>query len=156
MQEIERKFLVGSMPRNLAEFPCVEIEQGYLACERGRHVRVRRIADKFWLTAKHRRGMGRDEETIALTAGEFALFWPLTEGRRVHKTRYRVPHGPLTIEIDIFNGHLEGLVVAEIEFSDEEGCADFTPPAWLGEEVTHDPAYRNTTLAVVGFSLAVY
>jgi len=153
MLEIERKFLVRSMPRNLTAFPCVEIHQGYLACERGRHVRVRRIAGNYWLTAKHRRGIGRAEETIPLTAEQFAMFWPLTEGRRVQKTRYRVPHRHLTIEIDIFNGQLEGLIVAEIEFADEQGWCDFIPPEWLGEEVTHDPAYRNTTLAVAGFSL---
>jgi len=100
--------------------------------------------------------MGRDEETLTLTAGEFALFCPLTEGRRVHKTRFRVPHEQMTIEIDIFNGHFEGLVVAEIEFPDEQTCSDFIPPAWLGEEVTHDPAYRNTTLAVAAFILALY
>lgn len=54
------------MPRNLGTLSCVEIYHGYLACERGRHVRVRRIADSYWLTAKHRRGVGRDEETVAL------------------------------------------------------------------------------------------
>jgi len=148
MQEIERKFLVRSMPRNLGMLSFVEIHQGYLACEKGRHVRVRRIADSYSLTAKLRRGMGRDEETIALTAAKFALFWPLTEGRRVQKTRYCVPHGHLMIEIDIFKGPHVGLIVAEVEFPDEQSCGAFIPPAWLGEEVTHDLAYRNTSLAV--------
>jgi adenylate cyclase len=148
MQEIERKFLVQAMPANLDAFPRAEIHQGYLAYEPGnRQVRIRQIGDEQWLTVKLREGVARDEVTIPLTAGDFAVLWPLTGGRRLHKTRHRVPHGGLTIEIDVFHGKQEGLVVAEVEFADEQGCRDFIPPAWLGDEVTHDSAYKNTTLA---------
>lgn len=148
MQEIERKFLVKIMPDRLDAFPHAEIHQGYLAYEPGdRQVRVRRIDDEHWLTVKLRDGMARDEVTIVLSASDFAVLWPLTEGRRLHKMRYRVPYEGLTIEIDVYRGHKEGIVVAEVEFEDEERCRDFVPPDWLGVEVTLDPAYKNTTLA---------
>ena len=89
----------------------------------------------------------REEVTVVLTANDFAALWPLTENRRVLKTRYRIRHGDLTIEIDIFHGKREGLVVAEVEFDDEERCRNFVPPSWLGDDVTQDPTYKNTTLA---------
>jgi CYTH domain-containing protein len=150
MLEIERKFLVKTLPRNLGALPHVVIHQGYLAFEPGdRHVRIRRIGDEHWLTTKVRRGAGREEVTVALTADDFAALWPLTEGRRVQKTRYFVPHGDLTVEIDLFCGRQDGIVMAEVEFADEERCLNFVPPEWLGEEVTSNPAYKNTTLAFV-------
>ena len=148
MKEIERKFLVKALPVDLDSFPRAEIHQGYLAYEPGnRQVRLRRCGDEHWLTVKLREGMARDEVTIALTASDFAVLWPLTEGRRLHKTRHRVPHEGLTIEVDVYHGRREGIVVAEVEFDNEERCRDFVPPAWLGKDVTLEPAYKNTTLA---------
>jgi adenylate cyclase len=76
--------------------------------------------------------------------------WPLTEGRRVAKRRYEVPHEGLTIEIDVFEGPLSGIVTAEVEFDSEQASAAFEPPVWLGEEVTGDPKYANESLATRG------
>ncbi len=47
--------------------------------------------------------------------------------------------------MDEFLGDNAGLVVAEIELSAED--EPFARPAWLGEEVTGDPRYRNAALA---------
>ena len=41
----------------------------------------------------------------------------------------------------------EGLVVAEVEFDDEESALNFTRPDWLGDDVTGDPRYSNQLLA---------
>ena len=76
--------------------------------------------------------------------------WPLTEGRRLHKRRHVIPHGDLQIEVDVYEGDLEGLVVAEIEFASEEEARGFEPPDWIGEEVTGDVRYLNETLATRG------
>ena len=77
----------------------------------------------------------------------FDALWPLTEGRRIFKTRHRIPYGAHTIELDVFGGHLAGLIVAEIEFSAVEVAESFMPPSWLGQEVTNDLRYRNHALA---------
>jgi adenylate cyclase len=53
----------------------------------------------------------------------------------------------VTIELDVYGGDLEGLVVAEVEFASEEDADAFDPPAWLGREVTDDPRYKNQRLA---------
>jgi CYTH domain-containing protein len=74
--------------------------------------------------------------------------WPLTAGRRIEKTRYRIPaSGGQTIELDVYGGHLAGLITAEIEFDSPDAAAAFVPPSWVGREVTDDPSYKNKRLA---------
>ena len=67
-------------------------------------------------------------------------------GRVVSKTRHRVPNGANTIEVDIFDGCLEGLVLAEMEL--DHADQSFEKPDWLGMDVSHDPRYANGALAV--------
>jgi adenylate cyclase len=56
----------------------------------------------------------------------------------------------LTIEVDVFEGRLAGMVTAEVEFESETASEEFDPPDWLGEDVTGDPRYANETLAAHG------
>lgn len=74
-------------------------------------------------------------------------FGAFTEGRRLEKTRFRIPHGKHTVEVDVYEGHLAGLLVAEVEFSADEEAASFVPAAWFGREVTDDCRYRDQALA---------
>jgi adenylate cyclase len=150
--EIERKFLLADAPGWLREHEAQRIEQGYLAIEEGEgaEVRLRRKGDGTVLTVKRGMGRTREEEEIDLSAAQFAALWPLTEGRRIAKTRYLVPRDALTLEVDVFEGGLAGMVTAEVEFESETASEDFEPPDWLGEEVTGDPRYANETLAVRG------
>jgi adenylate cyclase len=147
--EVERKFLVTELP-DLAGTDSDEIEQGYLAVGAEGEVRLRRKGDRLFLTAKRGAGISRDEAEVELEREAFEDLWPLTEGRRLHKRRHVIPHGDLTIELDVYEGDLEGLVVAEIEFGSEEEAGAFTPPDWIGEEVTGDERYLNETLATRG------
>jgi adenylate cyclase len=48
----------------------------------------------------------------------------------------------------VFRGALAGLVIAELETPDQ--VADAKLPAWLGREVTGEPAYYNAVLAERG------
>ncbi|MGA8217593.1 MAG: CYTH domain-containing protein [Solirubrobacterales bacterium] len=147
--EVERKFLVPAPP-DLAGTDADEIHQGYLAVGADDEVRVRRKGDRLLLTAKRGAGLSREEAEVELDRASFDELWPLTEGRRLRKRRHVLPHGSLRIEVDVYMGDLEGLVVAEIEFSSEEGAKAFDPPEWLGEEVTGDHRYLNETLATAG------
>jgi adenylate cyclase len=150
--EIERKFRLDSKPEWLATCERETIEQGYLAIEPGDgdEVRLRRKGGRPLLTVKHGSGRVRSEEEIALEPAQFEALWPLTEGRRVAKTRYQVPQDDLTVEVDVFEGALSGLVMAEVEFPSEGASVSFEPPTWLGEEVTGNERYANETLALEG------
>ncbi len=146
--EIERKFLVEKLPRNLARYPHKEILQGYLSIGRDRsHVRLRRAGRACSLTFKRGPARAREEREIHLTPAQFAILWPATARSRLTKTRYYVPYKKLTIEIDIYSGSNEGLIVAEVEFPNVETYHSFRPPDWLGDEVTGASRYGNVKLA---------
>ena len=114
-------------------------------------MRVRRRAGEATLTVKSGGGRTRVEEEIAIEPERFERLWPLTEGRRIEKKRYEIEaDGGLTIELDVYAGELEGLVVAEIEFGSESDADAFAPPPWLGREVTDDQRYKNQRLAREG------
>ena len=150
MPEIERKFLLGEPPPGLDQHGAEPIAQGYLAtAPDGVEVRVRRRGEATTLTVKSGPGMVRVEEEIPIDADRFAALWPLTEGRRLDKVRHYVPLADgLVTELDVYSGTLAGLVTAEIEFPSEAAARAFSPPPWLGEEVTGDAAYANQNLAV--------
>ncbi len=154
-REIERKFLVRELPDKLEELPQESIAQGYLVCEEdGTQVRLRRVAagregsPRFILTFKRgAAGTSREEREIELTVPQFEMLWPATEGKRLEKTRHRMPWRDHVVEIDIYHGCHEGIVVAEVEFDDRQSCEEFVPPEWLGDDVTGDPRYSNQLLA---------
>jgi len=147
--EIERKWVLEAEPDGLG--PGSRIEQGYLAIDpAGAEVRLRRKGGKTLITVKTGSGMVRGEEEWALEPELFERLWALTEGRRVVKTRHEVPLGALTAEVDVYEGALDGLLTAEVEFPDESTARAFVAPEWLGRDVTDDSRYGNRVLAVDG------
>lgn len=149
--EVERKYLLDRLPDVAAAVPGVPVEQGYLAVDGEVEVRVRRLGDRRLLTIKGGTGLVRLEEELELDERRFSALWPLTRGRRIEKTRraVRLPEGPV-LEVDEYHGALAGLLVAEVEFPSVEASRAFAAPAWLGREVTADPAYANRILASAG------
>jgi adenylate cyclase len=147
-REIERKFLVRELPRDLTSYPSNEISQGYLvSLDDGLQVRLRKIGERYSLTFKRGSGCVREEREVELSAEQFDALWPATEGKRLAKTRYEIPVGDRVVEIDVYHERHEGLVVAEVEFDEEEAAKTFQPPDWLGDDVTGDPRYSNQLLA---------
>jgi CYTH domain-containing protein len=147
-REIERKFLVKRLPVEILRSRHYLIAQGYLATETGgRHVRLRKKGKSASLTFKVGRGTSREEREIKLSAKQFAELWPATRGRRLRKVRYYIPWKNLVIEIDIYRGEHDGLIVAEVEFPTPASCRKFKPPAWFGAEVTGVKRYSNVRLA---------
>jgi CYTH domain-containing protein/CHAD domain-containing protein len=152
--EIERKFLLSRAPEGLRERPAARIEQGYLAIAEAVEVRLRRTGEERLLTVKRGHGEVREEVEVGIGAAEFERLWPLTAARRLVKTRYRVPlSGRLEAEVDVFEGELAGLLVAEVEFGSERESRAFEPRSWLGTEVTGERRYASQSLAVDGIPL---
>ena len=63
----------------------------------------------------------------------------------IEKTRYEIPHASLIWHVDVFEGHNAGLVLAEVELDHPEQPIEYPP--WLGQEVSHDPRFRNSRLS---------
>ncbi|MEV6953724.1 CYTH domain-containing protein [Streptomyces sp. NPDC051183] len=148
--EIERKFVVedlGSVP----QVPYMTVRQGYLARGTDEEARVRQIGDDYTLTVKKGTGLLRSEFEIPLSAPQFDALWPATEGSRIAKTRREVKVLEDRIAyVDVFDGHLEGLITVEVEFDDTDTALAFTPPGWFGREVTQDSRYSNKVLSTEG------
>lgn len=143
--EIERKYLIKSIPENLKDFPCRIIEQGYLNTDPV--VRIRKDDNNFELTYKSKGLMVRKEYNLPLTKEAYEHLLRKIDGRLIKKRRYMIPlERDLTIELDVFEGDLAPLILAEVEFSDEQSALSFTPPDWFGEDVTFSGKYHNSQL----------
>jgi CYTH domain-containing protein len=151
MAEIERKLLVDAPPADLDAWDAARLQQGYLAITDEVEVRVRRKdPGGAVLTVKSSPALSRVEEELVLDDDAFARLWPLTDGRRVVKTRHTRRVDGVLLELDVYEGALEGLMTLEVEFADEAAAGAWAPPPWAGREVTGDKAYANQSLAVRG------
>ena len=142
--EIERKFLpdLNLLPFKPEDFPYRKIEQGYLCTSPV--VRIRKDNEQFFLTYKSKGLMIREEYNLPLTEDAYQHLKAKIDGRLITKPRYVSPlKDSLTLELDIFEGSLAPLVIAEIEFPDEESANAFDAPGWLGEDVTMSPVYQK-------------
>lgn len=144
--EIERKFLVTGEFRHLAVKE-IMIIQTYLTIDPVKSIRLRIAGDMAFITVKSRIG----EQVIVRNEWEFPI--PLSDAEemikiclpgRIVKTRYLVPFGKNTFEVDVFHDKNEGLIIAEIELFNEN--EQFERPDWLGEEVTGRSEYYNANL----------
>ena len=144
--EIERKYLVKELPKHLEQYPVKVISQGYLNTDPV--VRVRRSNDKYTLTYKGKGLMVREEYNLPLNKEAFDHLETKIDGILIQKRRYLIPlDEKYTIELDIFEGELAPLQLAEVEFETEEEANSFVPPEWFGEDVTFSTAYHNSTLS---------
>jgi adenylate cyclase len=144
--ETERKFLVKSEFIHLA-IREIKIIQRYLSIDPDKTIRLRTADNRAFLTIKSR------PKNNSITRNEWEIEIPVTDAEeimniclpgKVAKTRYIVPSGKHTFEVDVFHDKNEGLVIAEIELSSDDEY--FEKPPWLGEEVTGLPQYYNANL----------
>ena len=142
--EIERKFTIRELPENLDSYPHVAITQAYLCTEPV--MRIRKQDEEYIFTYKGKGLMVREEYNLPLTKEAFDKLLPKAEGHIISKTRYQIPLGDLVIELDLFQSPTD-LIMAEVEFPDEEAAHAFTPPAWFDRDVTNDPAYHNSNMS---------
>lgn len=150
--EIERKFLVAGDFKLLATSHS-RIVQGYICSQRGRTVRVRLRDGKAYLTIKgpsFNGGLSRYEFEKEITKDEGLSLLRLCEPGIIDKIRWLVPAGRHTFEVDEFFGENEGLVVAEVELGKEDEA--FERPPFLGEEVTGNRKYYNSSLRLHPYS----
>ena len=91
--------------------------------------------------------LSREEYNLPLTKEAYETLVRKTEGRVIRKRRYAIPYGSYTVELDIFQGELEGLCYAEVEFSSLEEAKNFQPLDWFSEELTEERGYSNAELS---------
>ena len=123
-----------------------KIEQAYLCTDPV--VRVRRDNDDYYLTYKSKGMIVREEYNLPLTKEAYGHLLAKADGNIITKTRYEIPEKDnLTIELDVFEGKFDGLLLAEVEFTSEEEALGYIPPEWFGEDVSNSTKYHNSTLS---------
>jgi CYTH domain-containing protein len=155
-KEIERKFLV----REEILIPILQdekvlrtrIAQFYLVATRDVAVRLRKSEDSdepVVLAVKHGGNMiSTNEHEFPVPFESYDERLADRVGHEIVKTRHYVWHGDREWEVDVFEGELAGLIVAELECDDAAEVTDL--PEWAGEEVTFDRRYKNAVLALEG------
>ena len=162
--EIERKFLIEDINQIASVIVNDSIEeinicQGYLSTNP--EVRVRTsgyctgplseqkcISTLTVKSPSSAGGLQRFEYEYEIPFGDANLIMFLCENRIIKKTRYKLNN---SWEIDVYQGELSGLIIAEFEMKSAEEVINL--PYWLGKEVTTNPDYKNSSLASKGLFL---
>ncbi|SFU52283.1 hypothetical protein [Butyrivibrio sp. INlla21] len=171
--EIEKKFTVKVLPKDLDKYPYHIIEQGYMCVNPA--VRVRREDDKYYMTYKcslpeDEGGIGKTEYNMPLDAESYAHLVEKCDGNIIRKTRYLLPlndnafdleyllNNPMIknavesddikIELDVFKSPFNGRLLAEIEFPTEEAANAYHPAEWFLEDVTGNHRYSNSFMSI--------
>ena len=143
--EIERKFLIKSLPDNLESYPCDTLTQAYISTEPV--IRVRQKNEDYILTLKSAGLLAREEVEMPLSEQSFQHLLAKKDGISIEKTRYKIPDAPYLIELDVFEGDYKGFCMAEVEFPDIDSANAYKAPSWFGPEVTMDTRFHNSNLS---------
>ncbi len=167
--EIERKYLIKPDYIDYTAYPFRLIEQGYLSKEPV--VRVRRDNEDYYLTYKSKGLLVREEANLPLNRESYLHLLKKSDGAIIRKCRYLIPYSytpvcqvagadddvltihtdeavkmECLIELDVFEGDLAPLILAEVEFDSINEANRFVAPDWFAKEVTHDARYQNSNL----------
>lgn len=142
--EIERKFTVKELPE-LTMYKYHDIVQAYL--NRNPVMRIRRQDEEYFFTYKGKGLLAREEYNLPLNKESFDNLLPKADGKVIAKRRYLIPYEKYTIELDIFEGDLAPLIIAEVEFDSVDEANAFVAPEWFDLDVTENPAYHNSNLS---------
>jgi len=146
--EIERKFLINNNDYKAESYTSYPIKQGYISTNKNSAVRIRITDKKGFITIKGKSntsGTSRFEWEKEIPKSDAESLFLLCEKGVIEKVRYLIKQGNHIFEVDEFHGENKGLLIAEIELTEENET--FEKPIWLGKEVTGKVAYYNAYLS---------
>src|SRR5262245_49210873 len=144
--EIERKFLVIAGGWRNSVTQAIRIRDGLVATRDGHKVRVRIADARATVALKSRRlGTSRTEFEYAIPLPDAEeILRIMCEGNILEKVRHCVPHAGAIWNVDVYDGVLSGVILAEVELTHADQQLEI--PEWIGEEVTDDPKYRKINM----------
>ncbi len=145
MIEREHKYLVSDNSYLSMASKSYRIRQGYLSRNPESTVRIRIRDNEAFLTVKGiTDGDRRQEFEYSIPESDAEKMLKLCSGKIIDKTRYIVNYEGFIWEVDIFEGDLSPLAVAEIELGENE--SNYPLPPFVGENVTGNPLFYNSNL----------
>lgn len=143
--EIEKKFLINLQLDDIVKYPSVMIEQSYICTNPV--IRIRKKGHVYYITYKSSGLMVRQEFEEEIDKEQYDGLKNKINYHLIIKERYFIPlDNALTAEVDVFKNQLEGLIMAEVEFLNEEMANSFEPPDWFVKEVTFNSRFHNSNL----------
>lgn len=144
--EIERKFLVAHDGWKSAVGKSARIRDGLVATTSGRKTRVRIIDDRATIAIKgEHKGLGRSEFEYSIPISDAEeILTTMCDDHVLEKVRHHVPHGGLVWEIDVYDGLLKGVTIAEVELDRPDRVVEL--PDWVGDEITGDLRYSKASM----------
>jgi CYTH domain-containing protein len=144
--EIEYKFLVNEEKWNALSKPEPSlIVQTYIHKSKEVTVRVRIKGTSAFLTIKGKTtGVSRSEFEYEIPISDAEEMIEQFSTKHIRKYRYEIPMGKHIWEVDVFEGKLKGLTLAEIELDSEDEI--FEKPDWVTKDVSLDASYYNAVL----------
>jgi CYTH domain-containing protein len=144
--EIERKFLVANGGWRSWVTRQIRIRDGLIASTGGNKARVRIADSNATIALKSRRsGPTRTEFEYAIPyCDALEMLRTMCGGRVLEKVRHVISHDGAVWHVDVYEGILTGVVLAEVELQHADQKLDL--PGWIGKEVTNDPIYRKINL----------
>jgi len=156
MEELELTYLMKNIPDGLFDSPSKRIVDHYIPLE-SKHptLRLRKNGEKMELTKKEPIADGDSsrqlEETIPLTADEYEAIVKIP-AKKVSKARYYYPYQDRTLEVDVFDEDLAGLILVDVEFEEQGEKEKFVMPEFCLIEVTQDKNLAGGMLAGKSFA----
>jgi adenylate cyclase len=144
--EIERKFLLANDGWKSQIARRIQIRDGLIEGSNGNKARVR-IADGDATIAlkSRRRGPIRTEFEYAIPYSDaLEILQTMCDGRLLDKVRHVIPYAGSLWHVDVYEGILNGVVLAEVEL--QHADQELNLPPWIGKEVTNDPRYRKLNM----------
>lgn len=152
-QEIEKKYTVKYLPKNLQITDIWDIEQAFIYKDTKTVVRIRKIQNekssniKYIYTVKTKGNVENSKDSTLAKAYEIESYIQEEEFHKliknrissiIRKTRMIIPiESNLNVEMDIYKDYLQDLITAEVEFPSEDIVNTFQKPEWLGEEMRY-------------------
>ena len=152
-QEIERKYAVNYLPKELKITNIIDIEQAFKKKDAKTVIRIRKIQNKksnsieYIYTVKTKGDIQHQKDANIANAYEIESYIQEEEFNKliknkissiIRKTRMVIPIGDnLNVEMDIYKDYLQDLITAEVEFPSEDIAKNFQKPDWLGEEMQY-------------------
>jgi CYTH domain-containing protein len=150
--ELERRFLCSRVPESVSDDDGWDIVDRYLPASR---LRLRRMDALDGSETVFKLGKKEVPEppdfarmtitNIYLSEAEYALLSELP-ALELRKRRYRVAERGRTYGVDVFEGSLAGLVLAETGF-DPEAEEELELPDWIERDVSQEERFTGGSLA---------
>jgi CYTH domain-containing protein len=148
--EVERKFLLATIPSDTIFHS--DITDHYITNTTLRLRRVQTEHEATFKLAQKLRVHPHDTRVILhtnfyLSESEYVFLASTLPSHRLEKRRFLVHGGTIPMCIDQFQGHLKGLVIAEVDFGPNGDPSSLTMPSFALAEVTDDERFTGARLA---------